>query len=578
MSGNKQAVSTGAAGLLGALRGLGAEHAFGLPGTESLDLWEALRGSPIQAVTTSNELAAAFAAIGYFRASGRPALVLTIPGPGLAWAYAGVAEARADSAAVVFLVPRLTRGNDQPPGAADPVTVAAGLFKERLCAESFEDLEPLARRAWGSATGGEPGPVLLEVSVKALAGTGIPAEPAGRPARDVVDDDRVSDIFTLLAASHRPLMIVGSGASAAAADVRRLAEWLGSPVLTSTSARGILPEAHPLSMAGDVGLSPIAEVNTLVGAADLVLALGWRGSSNATSRFRLRIPAERLVRVDASAEVLASLPSRFTLRADVPRTLRALTARLDGAVRAERGWTEAELQDLRKRTSAASHSAGAEPRVAGLSPSAFFAALREAIPEEAVLVTDSGLHQMLARRHFPIQSARGLHVPTGLQSMGFALPAAIGAKLAVPERPVVVLLGDGGLMMTAMEMLTARRLGLSLTILVLTDGRLGLIHQEQIRRFGLAYGTSLLLPDLPLLAGALGVRHEALAGRDVGGPLRRCLREPGIHLVEVPVEDTLALRAVAGRSRLRASRSHLGRLLDRWLPGGRFRSRSREDR
>ena len=331
-------------------------------------------------------------------------------------------------------------------------------------------------------------------------------------------------------------------------------------------------------MAGDVGLSPIAEVNTLVDAADLVLALGWRGSSNATSRFRLRIPAEKLVRVDASAEVLAALPARCVLQADVPRLLEALTARLEGVTRTERGWTDAQLLDSRKRTSAASQPAGAEPRVAGLSPSAFFAALREAMPEEAVLVTDSGLHQMLARRYFTVLSARGLLVPTDLQSMGFALPAAIGAKLARPERPVVVLLGDGGLLMTAMEMLTARRLGLSLTVLVLTDGRLGLIHQEQIRRFGHTHGTSLLLPDLPLLAGALGVRHVTLADRDVEGPLRRCLREPGIHLVEVPVEDTLALRAVAGRSRLRASRSRLGRLLDRWLPGGRFRSRPREDR
>ena len=114
-----------------------------------------------------------------------------------------MAEARADSVAVVFVVPRLTRVNGLQPGATDPVTVAAGLFKERLCAESFEDLEPMARRAWDSATGGEPGPVLLEVSVKALGATGIPAEPAGPPACAAVDDNRVNDIVALL---RRPIV------------------------------------------------------------------------------------------------------------------------------------------------------------------------------------------------------------------------------------------------------------------------------------------------------------------------------------------------------------------------------------
>jgi acetolactate synthase-1/2/3 large subunit len=387
----------------------------------------------------------------------------------------------------------------------------------------------------------------------------------------------VDDVARLLEGSRRPLVIAGRGASGATAELRRLAEDLDGPVLTSTSGRGLLPESHRLSMAQDVGLGPIEAINDLIEAADLVLVLGWRGSSNATSRFRLRLPAEKVVRVDASIEVLESSPARLKVRSDVPAFLGALVARRRPPPVVGPGWTEAELATFRRATSAALHPVGAEPIVAGLAASRFFRLLREALPDDGMIVTDSGLHQMLVRRHFPVLSARGLLVPTGLQTMGFGLPAAIGAKRASPARPVVALVGDGGLLMSSAELLTASRMGLDLAVLVLADGRLGLIHREQVRRYGRPFGTDLPACDLSLLARGLGAGYQKL-GRADATVLREALCRPGTQVVEVPVVDSLALRALTARSRLRGSSHRVGRLLHRWLPGGRERRRPREGR
>jgi thiamine pyrophosphate-dependent acetolactate synthase large subunit-like protein len=555
--------TTGALALVSVLERLGARDAFGVPGTESLELWEALRTSSVRVVTTTSELAAAFAAIGYFHASGRPALVLTIPGPGLAWALAGVAEARAGSTAAVFVVPRLS----SPGTALDPVAASGSLFKERVTAASLGTLESGAREAWEAATTGEPGPVLLEVSADVLGWGGVSESGCALAAGGGAALEDVDEVARLLEGSRRPLVIAGRGASGAAAELQRLAEDLGSPVLTSTSGRGLLPESHRLSMAQDVGLGPIDSINALVEAADLVLVLGWRGSSNATSRFRLRLPPDKVVRVDASMEVLEALPARLKVCSDVPPFLEALVTRLRHPPVVDPGWTEAELATFRRATSVALHPVGAEPVVAGLAAGRFFRLLREALPDDGMIVTDSGLHQMLVRRHFPVLSARGLLAPTGLQTMGFGLPAAIGAKRASPARPVVALVGDGGLLMSSAELLTASRLGLDLAVVVLADGRLGLIHQEQVRRYGHPFGTDLPASDLSLLARGLGAGYQKL-GRPDATVLREALSRPGTQVVEVPVADSLALRALAARSRLRGSPHRIGQLLDRWLPGG----------
>jgi len=173
-------------------------------------------------------------------------------------------------------------------------------------------------------------------------------------------------------------------------------------------------------------------------------------------------------------------------------------------------------------------------------------ALRTALPRDAILVTDSGQHQMLARRYYRVLAPRGLVVPTNLQSMGFAIPAAIGARLAAPGRPAVALVGDGGLLMSGLELLTAVRTGLTLTVIVLDDGSYGLIKRGQLAAYGTAPGSDLLNPDYASLAEALGC-HYVRVGADLEHDLAAALALPGVTLVVIPASEAPELRLIRAK-------------------------------
>ena len=283
------------------------------------------------------------------------------------------------------------------------------------------------------------------------------------------------------------------------------------------------------------------------------------------------MPADRLAQVDTSAAVIgANYPVSLGVVADAGMVLQRLTA--TGTARA--AWDPAEISARRERIRQKPAFA-LEPRVAGVpdrTAVGFFRALRRALPDDAVLVLDSGLHQIMARRHFEVRSERGLLMPTDLQSMGFAIPTAIGARLAAPARPVVALVGDGGFSMNGLELQTAVREGLSLTVIVFVDGQLGQIRLQQLQEYGTAHSVGLANPDFQLLAEALGVRHE-LVGENAESVIRSAIAHPGITLIEVPVGDAAAIPRTAAAARMRgmvrraAGPRLLGvlkRLLGRW--------------
>jgi acetolactate synthase-1/2/3 large subunit len=309
----------------------------------------------------------------------------------------------------------------------------------------------------------------------------------------------------------------------------------------------VLREDHPLSLGFD--LRATDALNALIAESDLVLALGVKFSHNGAAGFRLRLPADRLLHVDAAPEVLgANYPARTALCADVPGLLRALVEHLPVTDGSGRGWGTAALSKIRDRIAAA--NSALEPRVHGIepgTPAELLRLLREVLPRNACVVTDSGLHQMLVRRHFPVLAPRGLIVPTNFQSMGFGLPAAIGAKLAAPERTVVAVVGDGGLAMCGLELVTAARERLGIPVLVFSDGKYGLIRLDQLRDYGVTFGTDLPPLNPAALAAATGASYRALEG-DPGAVLRAALAEHGPAIIEVGVGDSAVMRRTQAKS------------------------------
>jgi thiamine pyrophosphate-dependent acetolactate synthase large subunit-like protein len=248
------------------------------------------------------------------------------------------------------------------------------------------------------------------------------------------------------------------------------------------------------------------------------------------------------------------------LIADAPALVRALH---ESSGRAVSSWTEEQV-DAWKRRAYERYSAKWEPKVRGLEPPTieeFFAALRRAMPDESCLVLDSGLHQMLARRHFRVRVPRGLLLPADLQAMGYALPAAIGARIARRERAVVALLGDGGFAISGLELLTAVRERVRLTIIVFNDGHFGLIRKQQLGATKHAYGTELHNPDFRQIAAAVGARYER-PGDDAEESLHRAVASHGVTLVEVALRDP-------GRERIRRIRKGLRERLAGWVTARR---------
>lgn len=562
--------------LCGALEALGADHVFGLPGTQNLYLTEALRRSGLRWVVPSNELAAAFMANGLYRSSGRPGVVLTIPGPGFTWALTGMAEARLDSAAVLFLTG--AHPGDPEGGARlqeiPQASMARPVAKEILRVSDADELVETVVRGYRAATAGEPGPVLVQVEHPVWGGSCAASLPTPPDAR-TSDRSDVEEIARRLAGARRPLLFVGQGCQEGPDPLRRLAEALSAPVLIGTSGRGALSEDHPLAVPLDRASDAASLADELIGRSDLVLVLGSRLSHNATLGHRLSFPADRMIRVDASAEVLreASGSASMTVHADVPGLLEALWERREVWEDApEDRWLD-RAEPPRDRALAGSGDGEGEPRVTdGPAMADFFAALRRSMPADARLVTDSGLHQMLARRHFRVDAPRAFVTPTNFQSMGYGIPAAVGAALAGPGRPTVAVVGDGGLRLSAFELATARALEVDLTVVVFVDGYFGLIRQGQIGAFGRGSGVDLPGLDLVDLASSLGVEHRRLDPVRPERTLADALAGGGVRLIEVPVEDPDGLwREAAGARAREEVRRRIG-------PEGTERLRSWRDR
>lgn len=569
-------MTTGAQAICEALVEAGVECVFGLPGTQNVSLFEALRTSRLRTVVATSELSAAMMANGYYRASGRTAALVTIPGPGFAWALTGIAEAFLDSAALVHLVgmPAVAPGAQFQLQAVDQAAIAGPIVRAVHVVDRAAEAGAVVRRACADAVAGEPGPVLVHVARRALGETGASASGNGSvetSASTDADADALSAALHAVVSAKRCMIFSGQGCNGESQRLQRLAEALGAAVVTTASGRGALPEDHPLSLGFAFAGNGAEVLNELIAASDLVLAIGCKFSHNGSRGFRLRIPPDKLVHVDASAAVLgANYPARIALRADAGSFLAAALERVADARGEGVGFDANELALLRGRGRAETLRELVEPRVHGVpggTPAAFFAALREAMPRRSILVTDSGLHQVLARHHFPVLCARGLMTPTNLQSMGFAIGAAVGARIADTDRPVVALIGDGGLAMSGLELLVAARERVRLVVVVFVDGAYGLIRLQQYAASGRAFATDLPPFDVEALAQAVGARHVRVDG-DATAILRDAIAHDGVTLVEVALGDALPMhwlraKAIAKAAAGPRTRSWLRRLLGR---------------
>jgi acetolactate synthase-1/2/3 large subunit len=525
---------TGGDAVVETLRAAGVRHVFGIPGVHNLAIYDALlRQGGIEHVLARHEAGAAFMADGYARSSGREGIVLVTTGPGATNTLTPLVESYAGSVPVLVVMSDIALalvGRDL--GALHEVPNQIECFRP-VCrmAESVTTSRDIATTIAGAfelLRTGRPGPVAISIPNDLLFGkadAAAPAVAARRPPCHVAD---IEDAARRLERAQQPLIVAGGGviAAGAEAELRALARRLGAPVITTVMGRGAMPEDDPLwhgvlpnNLATE---APLRE-------ADAVLAVGCRFAARSTQGLLLNLsfaPHQTLIHLDIDPTVIGRLyKPQLGIVGDAKDGLSRLVQAL-GPGEGRARWDRARLAELR---GAANERYTAE--VAGL-----IATLREAVPREGIVVNDqTGINYWMEWR-FPVLAPRTFLYPVGSATLGYAVPAAIGAQIANPGRAVVAVVGDGGFMFSVNELATAVKYRLPIAFLVVNDGRYGAIKYLQERMFGRWGETELANPDFPALARAFGARGERIRGvADLRGALEAAFAAGGPTVIELPL-------------------------------------------
>lgn len=523
---------TGAEILWATLAGEGTTTVFGYPGGAILPIYDALRKFPtIHHVLVRHEQGASHMADGYARASGRVGVCMATSGPGATNLVTGIATAMLDSIPMVAITGQVSSkvlGSDAFQ-EVDITGITLPITKHNFLVTRAEDIAATVRLAFQIATNGRPGPVLIDITKDAQQAVAAFDFEAAAPARArphpmlaralTAGSSTMQEAVKLIAASAKPVILAGHGItqSGAEAEVLTFAERLGVPIASTLLGLGAIPAGHPLSL-GMMGMHGESWVNQAIQQADLLLAFGMRFDDRVTGNLAHYAPNAKKIHVEIDpSEISKNVRADVALIGDLKAVLQTLLPLVtpDHKRRTTSWWNEinaskgtASVRDIQNLPDNghlyAAHVINDIWREA-------VAARRE---KDTVIVTDVGQHQMWEAQYFKHEAPRSLVTSGGLGTMGFALPAAIGAKFACPQKDVWVIAGDGGFQMTAAELSTIAQEGLAINIAIINNGFLGMVRQWQEAFYDKNYSASpILSPDFVMLAAAHGIQGAHVSQR-----------------------------------------------------------------
>ena len=518
----------------------GIEMVFGIPGHYNMPIFDALYNHPrIRTITVRHEQGAAFMADGYARATGMPAAIIPLPGPGLTNAMTGIGEAYYDSSPMLILVTQVDRRFiDQDAGLLHEMTkqyeILEPLTKSGFRLREGAEISPLFHQAMSELRNGRPRPVQIEIPLdiqqESMTWTDemgnlepATANPAVPPA------DQIEEVVSALIKADRPLLYTGGGtiSSGASAELTRLAERLGAPVLMTGMGVGAVPGNHRLACG--VAWAPVADITPLVKACDLFLAVGTRFNEAMTHSWNLPLP-EQTIRIDIDPlEIERNLPMSQKVVGDAKAVLTAIHESLDSQGYGQKQEMHPDLSKAQKELLSA-----LETRVGSTLP--WMKTMRDTLPRNTILSCDMSLFWADMLGIFPIYEPRTMLFPWGFGTLGFALPEAIGAKLAKPDSPVVAICGDGAFLFTGTELATAIQYNLSLPIIIPNNNAYGMIKMQQRDRYDERFmSVDLINPDLIALAHAFGANGEKVTDpAGFSAALKAALAAEKPTVIEIP--------------------------------------------
>ncbi len=521
----------------------GVDLVFGYPGGANLPIYDAMLDYPVRHVLVRHEQGAAHMADGYARASGKVGVAMATSGPGATNLVTGIATAMMDSSPIVFItgqVPSTVLGTDAFQ-ETDVTGITLPITKHNALVSDVSDLARTLREAFVIARSGRPGPVLVDVCKdvqKASTEFHWPETVTlpGLVEPDPPDKGELARAAELIEHAKKPLILAGAGVirSGSTQALLEFVERTGTPVALTLLGIGGFPQDHPLCL-GMMGMHGEAFVNQAIQEADLILAFGMRFDDRVTGNLKTYAQHSKKIHVELDAsEMNKNVRVDVPLVADLLATLEALTPMVPAQRNEE--WI-AKIDGWKKDT----HSRDIIHQDADgrLLAAHVINDLWTTTGGDAVVVTDVGQHQMWEAQYYKHNRPRTLITSGGLGTMGFALPAAIGAKMARPDAEVWVVAGDGGFQMTACELSTIRQEQLDINIAVINNGYLGMVRQWQEFFHNKRYAaTPMLSPDFVALAAAHGIPGHRITERaDVAKKVEEARSTDGPMLLEFKVQQ-----------------------------------------
>ncbi|WP_421237704.1 acetolactate synthase 2 catalytic subunit [Aeromonas jandaei] len=524
----------GAQFLVQALKKQGVTQVFGYPGGAIMPVYDALYDGGLAHQLCRHEQGAAMAAVGYARASGQVGVCIATSGPGATNLVTGLAEALLDSVPLVAIsgqVPCSAIGTDAFQ-EVDVLGMSLSCTKHSFMVTDAADLGRVLADAFAIATEGRPGPVLIDLPKDVqLAAVPVQSPLFAVEEPEVLNPSELTAARTLLAAAERPVLYVGGGVGMANAEqqLRDFAAATGMPAVTTLKGIGALDPDSSVYL-GMLGMHGTKAANYAVQQCDLLLVVGARFDDRVTGKLEEFAPEAKVIHLDVdAAEFGKRRAAEVGITTDLKQVLPRLAMTLDIAP-----WREHCAAMAREYAFRYDH-----PGQAIYAP-ALLKQLSARLPESSVVACDVGQHQMWVAQHMRFTSPRNHLSSAGLGTMGFGLPAAIGAKMSRPEDEVVLVSGDGSFMMNVQELGTIRRAQLKVKMVLLDNQRLGMVRQWQELFFDGRYSETILSdnPDFVALAAAFGIPGETITCKEqIAGALDRLLASESAYLLHVAISE-----------------------------------------
>ncbi len=536
---------TGARALLEALKKEKVSTIFGIPGGSTLPIYDELPDSGIRHILCRHEQCAAHMADGYARASGKVGVCLATSGPGATNLVTGIATAYLDSSPIVAITGQVNRsliGTDAFQ-EVDTIGITAAITKYTFQPLSAIEIPRDIKKAFYIASTGRPAPVIVDIPKDVQQETmeiSFPESVVVQGYKPVTSPHplQVEKAAELLSKAKKPVLWGGGGVilSNGTEPFRKIAELLMAPVVTSLIGKGAFPENHPLSL-GPIGMHGTAEANKLILETDCLLAVGVRFSDRSTGNFNDFCPNAKIIHIDVDPSEIGKnkkvdLPIVGDAGITLAKIYEALKTRI---VQKGKGspWMQ-RLDEVREELKK-------EPRDAsGLTSAIVIKKIREILPQNGILATEVGKHQMFAALNYKVIEPRTWITSTGLGTMGFGFPAAIGAKVAKPDVPVVDLAGDGSFCMTENSLAVCVEEEIPVTVVILNNRSLGLVEQWQRMFYNRRFSSVKFkdTPDFVKLAeayGATGIRVQSI--KELEKALKEGIASDGPTVIDVPISS-----------------------------------------